>query len=167
MIQIPFSEESSVIKWGKIQNAVLRVDRGHKAERGGWVHVPPDQWGKHRHWMWNHLVTSYWFKWFQECLLGRAEGCDIRIQLPIVSKEHAKLKVQVTDGAVSLVFSELFPQLNNILSSGPDHRPEQDQQYQAEWIGHQQRCPRPLVSGGHVHDWGQTLQVLQGIKTFP
>ena len=37
----------------------------------------------------------------QECLLGRAEGCDIRIQLPIVSKEHAKLKVQVTDGAVS------------------------------------------------------------------
>ena len=38
---------------------------------------------------------------FQECLLGRAEGCDIRIQLPIVSKEHAKLKVQVTDGAVS------------------------------------------------------------------
>ena len=41
------------------------------------------------------------FHYLQECLLGRAEECDIRIWLPIVSKEHAKLKVQVTDGAVS------------------------------------------------------------------
>ena len=39
----------------------------------------------------------------QECLLGRAEGCDIRIQLPIVSKEHAKLKVKVQDGAVQII----------------------------------------------------------------
>ena len=38
----------------------------------------------------------------QECLLGRAEGCDIRIQLPIVSKEHAKLKVKVKDSAVTI-----------------------------------------------------------------
>eukprot|EP00092_Neocalanus_flemingeri_P090503 GFUD01114642.1.p1 GENE.GFUD01114642.1~~GFUD01114642.1.p1 ORF type:complete len:197 (+),score=41.33 GFUD01114642.1:70-660(+) len=36
----------------------------------------------------------------EECLLGRAEGCDIRIQLPIVSKEHAKISVKVLDGSV-------------------------------------------------------------------
>ena len=35
----------------------------------------------------------------EECFLGRAEGCDIRIELPTVSKKHAKIKVQVTDGA--------------------------------------------------------------------
>ena len=40
---------------------------------------------------------------FQECLLGRAEGCDIRIQLPIVSKEHAKLRVKVQDNSVCLL----------------------------------------------------------------
>merc|ERR1711864_62696 len=34
----------------------------------------------------------------EECLLGRAEGCDIRIQRPIVSKEHAKVSVTVDDG---------------------------------------------------------------------
>ena len=39
----------------------------------------------------------------EECLLGRAEGCDIRIQLPIVSKEHAKLEVQVHNGTVNLI----------------------------------------------------------------
>ncbi|MEM7024896.1 MAG: FHA domain-containing protein [Pseudomonadota bacterium] len=27
------------------------------------------------------------------CLLGRAEGCDIRVQLPTVSKEHCKITV--------------------------------------------------------------------------
>ena len=29
-----------------------------------------------------------------ECLLGRGEGCDIRIELPGASKEHARIKVQ-------------------------------------------------------------------------
>ena len=32
-------------------------------------------------------------KSIQECLLGRSEGCDIRIQLPIVSKEHCRIIV--------------------------------------------------------------------------
>ena len=41
---------------------------------------------------------------FQEVLLGRSEGCDIRIQLPVVSKEHAKLRVTVTDGQVGVGF---------------------------------------------------------------
>ena len=42
-------------------------------------------------------------KWFaQECLLGRGEGCDIRIQLPVVSKEHARIKVQAIDQKVIL-----------------------------------------------------------------
>ena len=36
-------------------------------------------------------------------MLGRAEGCDIRIQLPIVSKEHAKLRVKVQDSSVSFI----------------------------------------------------------------
>ena len=36
----------------------------------------------------------------QECLLGRGEGCDIRIQLPVVSKEHARIKVQAVDQKV-------------------------------------------------------------------
>ena len=35
-------------------------------------------------------------------MLGRAEGCDIQIRLPIVSKEHAKLKVQVNDETVNI-----------------------------------------------------------------
>ena len=34
-------------------------------------------------------------------MLGRAEGCDIRIQLPVVSKEHAKLRVKVQESSVS------------------------------------------------------------------
>ena len=53
-------------------------------------------------------------EFLQECLLGRAEGCDIRIQLPIVSKEHAKLKVQVTDGAVSLMKFWVFSFNSNV-----------------------------------------------------
>ena len=36
----------------------------------------------------------------EECLLGRGEGCDIRIQLPVVSKEHARIKVQAVDQKV-------------------------------------------------------------------
>jgi hypothetical protein len=36
----------------------------------------------------------------QECLLGRGEACDIRIQLPIVSKEHARVSVSLDDGKV-------------------------------------------------------------------
>jgi pSer/pThr/pTyr-binding forkhead associated (FHA) protein len=28
-----------------------------------------------------------------ECLLGRAEGCDIRVQLPTVSREHCRISV--------------------------------------------------------------------------
>jgi len=38
----------------------------------------------------------------EECLLGRSEGCDIRIQLPIVSKEHCKIIVN-EEAQVSLV----------------------------------------------------------------
>ena len=38
----------------------------------------------------------------QECLLGRGEGCDIRIQLPVVSKEHARIKVQAVNQQVPL-----------------------------------------------------------------
>ena len=43
----------------------------------------------------------------EECLLGRTEGCDIRIRLPIlqksiVSKEHAKISVKVEDGSVHI-----------------------------------------------------------------
>ena len=38
-----------------------------------------------------------------ECLFGRAEECDIRIDLPTVSREHAKLKVQVSDGTVNII----------------------------------------------------------------
>jgi len=38
----------------------------------------------------------------EECLLGRGEGCDIRIQLPVVSKEHARLRVTVSSGQVFL-----------------------------------------------------------------
>ena len=54
----------------------------------------------------------------QECLLGRGEGCDIRIQLPVVSKEHARIKVQAVDqkvyhlnslsDATSLILSIIF-----------------------------------------------------------
>ena len=32
-----------------------------------------------------------------ECLLGRADGCDIRIQLPTVSREHCKISVNQSD----------------------------------------------------------------------
>jgi len=39
----------------------------------------------------------------EECLLGRSEGCDIRIQLPVVSKEHAKLRVKVQETSVFIV----------------------------------------------------------------
>ena len=39
----------------------------------------------------------------EECLLGRAEGCDIRIQHPFVSKEHAKLQAQVSNRRVKLI----------------------------------------------------------------
>merc|ERR1711864_47493 len=50
----------------------------------------------------------------EECLIGRAEGCDIRMQLPIVSKEHAKVSVTVDDGKAWLTaLSETNPtQLN-------------------------------------------------------
>ena len=49
------------------------------------------------------LIISTFSLRNEECLLGRAaEGCDIQIDLPTVSREHAKLKVQVTDGAVNI-----------------------------------------------------------------
>lgn len=28
-----------------------------------------------------------------DCLMGRAEGCDIRVQLPTVSEEHCRVEV--------------------------------------------------------------------------
>merc|ERR1740131_92497 len=44
------------------------------------------------------------------CLLGRAEDCDIRIQLPFVSGEHAKISVTVEDGKAYLTaLSKLNP----------------------------------------------------------
>ena len=46
------------------------------------------------------MITKSLIGLFQTCILGRAEGCDIRIQLPIVSKEHAKVSVHVKDGKV-------------------------------------------------------------------
>ena len=51
-------------------------------------------------------------KWFsQECLLGRGEGCDIRIQLPVVSKEHARIKVQAVDQKVYLPLNTILSQI--------------------------------------------------------
>ena len=44
----------------------------------------------------------------QEVLLGRGEGCDIRIQLPVVSKEHARLRVTVDDGKVGGIFVDIL-----------------------------------------------------------
>ena len=32
-----------------------------------------------------------------ECLLGRAEGCDIRVQLPTVSREHCRISVNQSE----------------------------------------------------------------------
>ena len=32
-----------------------------------------------------------------KCLLGRADDCDIRIQLPTVSREHCKIAVNQSD----------------------------------------------------------------------
>eukprot|EP00092_Neocalanus_flemingeri_P096078 GFUD01122285.1.p1 GENE.GFUD01122285.1~~GFUD01122285.1.p1 ORF type:complete len:194 (+),score=38.41 GFUD01122285.1:79-660(+) len=47
----------------------------------------------------------------EECLIGRADSCDIRIQLPIVSMEHAK--ISVLDGCVFLTaFSRNPTKLN-------------------------------------------------------
>jgi len=40
----------------------------------------------------------------EECLLGREEGCDIRIQFPVVSKEHSKISVRIGDGTVIALF---------------------------------------------------------------
>ena len=40
--------------------------------------------------------------------MGRGEGCDIRIQLPVVSKEHARLRVTVEDGKVGEMEHDLF-----------------------------------------------------------
>ena len=51
----------------------------------------------------------------EECLFGRAEGCDIRIDLPTVSREHAKLKVQVSDGTVNII---ALSQTNNTKLNG-------------------------------------------------
>ena len=54
----------------------------------------------------------------EECFLGRAEGCDIRIELPTVSKKHAKIKVQVTDGAVNWVNIIALSKTNNTNVNG-------------------------------------------------
>ena len=51
----------------------------------------------------------------EDCLLGRAEGCDIQIRPPIVSKVHAKLKVQVNDGLVNIT---TLSKTNNIKLNG-------------------------------------------------
>ena len=51
-----------------------------------------------------------------ECLFGRAEECDIRIDLPTVSREHAKLKVQVSDGTVNII---ALSKTNNVVSLAP------------------------------------------------
>ena len=32
-----------------------------------------------------------------ECLLGREEGCDIRVQLPTVSREHCRISVNQSE----------------------------------------------------------------------
>ena len=36
-----------------------------------------------------------------DCLMGRAEGCDIRVQLPTVSEEHCRVEVN-ENGEVNL-----------------------------------------------------------------
>ena len=41
-----------------------------------------------------------------ECMLGRDEGCDIRVQLPTVSGEHCKISVNASDQVRSL--TEIF-----------------------------------------------------------
>ena len=51
-----------------------------------------------------------------ECLFGRAEECDIRIDLPTNSREHAKLKVQVSDGTVNII---ALSKTNNVVSLAP------------------------------------------------
>ena len=40
-----------------------------------------------------------------ECLLGREEGCDIRVQLPTVSREHCRISVNQSDQVSQMNFS--------------------------------------------------------------
>ena len=39
----------------------------------------------------------------EEFWFGRAEGCDIKMQLPSVIKKHAKLEAQVSNKTVNLI----------------------------------------------------------------
>ena len=39
-----------------------------------------------------------------ECLLGRGEHCDIRVQLPTVSGEHCKITINNSDQVRSTVY---------------------------------------------------------------
>ena len=43
-----------------------------------------------------------------DCLMGRAETCDIRVQLPTVSDEHCRIEVNENDEV-----SSWFPAWNN------------------------------------------------------
>ena len=45
------------------------------------------------------------------CLLGRAEGCDIRVQLPQVANEHCRIAVR-QDNRVRNNHSYLFSSLS-------------------------------------------------------
>ena len=38
-----------------------------------------------------------------ECLMGRAEGCDIRVQLAVVSDEHCRIEINENDEVIKRV----------------------------------------------------------------
>ena len=46
-----------------------------------------------------------------ECLLGRAEGCDIRVQLPTVSREHCRISVNQSE-QVSKKKNQMYSELS-------------------------------------------------------
>jgi len=51
----------------------------------------------------------------EECLLGRGDWCDIIIDLPTVSKEHAKIFVKIEDGSVYITaLSETNPSMAKV-----------------------------------------------------
>ena len=51
-----------------------------------------------------------------DCLMGRAEGCDIRVQLPTVSEEHCRVEVN-ENGEVNLfsIYNFVFYSLADLI----------------------------------------------------
>ena len=98
--------------WGKTHHAV-GFRYSDQKERHRWIHISYGQWGEENTWRWNLWLERIVL---QECLLGRGEGCDIRIQLPVVSKEHARIKVQAVNQQVTfkLYLENFFFALYNV-----------------------------------------------------